>query len=131
MGFLAKVNDLVKNADWYNITEIEATLFFFQQDINCAQSKQICSESIKTNPEGDIEKLADQLTGLKISKQPTPTKLNCTNCGRAGNLTINFCTIRRLAKPSNVLEASGAKLNIIGTCDMYVKLKVIGKTKQL
>ena len=33
--------------------------------------------------------MADQLTGLKISKQPTPTKLNCTNCGRAGHLTSN------------------------------------------
>ena len=43
----------------------------------------------------------------------------------------NNITIRRLAKPRNVHEASGAKLNIIGTCDMYVKLKVIGKTKQL
>ena len=43
----------------------------------------------------------------------------------------NNLTIRRLAKPRNVHEASGAKLNIIGTCDMYVKLKVIGKTKQL
>merc|ERR1712055_622303 len=43
----------------------------------------------------------------------------------------NNLTIRRLAKPRNVHEASGAKLHIIGTCDMYVKLKVIGKTKQL
>ena len=43
----------------------------------------------------------------------------------------NNLTIRQLAKPRNVHEASGAKLDIIGTCDMYVKLKVIGKTKQL
>ena len=42
---------------------------------------------MKTNPEGNIEKLADQLTGLKISKKPTPIKPNCTNCGRVGHLT--------------------------------------------
>ena len=66
MGFLAKVNDLVKNADWFKISENKATLLIFQQGINCAQSNKICSEFIKTNSEGDIEKLADQLTGLKI-----------------------------------------------------------------
>ena len=33
--------------------------------------------------------MAEQLTGLKISKQPTPIKLNCTNCGRAGHLPGN------------------------------------------
>ena len=43
----------------------------------------------------------------------------------------NNLTIRRLAKPRNVHEASGAKLDIVGTCDMYVKLKVIRKTNQL
>ena len=45
---------------------------------------------------------------------------------RENNLTIN-----RLAKPRNIYEASGAKLDIIGSCDMYIKLKVLGKTKQL
>ena len=36
---LSKVNDLAKNADWYNITEIEAKLLIFQQGINCAHSR--------------------------------------------------------------------------------------------
>ena len=40
-------------------------------------------------------------------------------------------TIKRLDKPRNVHEASGAKLDIIGSCDMYIKLKVLGKTKHL
>ena len=43
----------------------------------------------------------------------------------------NNFTINRLAKPRNIYEASGAKLDIIGSCDMYIKLKVLGKTKQL
>ena len=43
----------------------------------------------------------------------------------------NKLTIRRLAKPRNVHEASGAKLDIIGTADMFVKIRVIGKTKKL
>ena len=90
VGFLAKVNDLVKNADWYNISENEATLLIFQQGINCAQSKKICSEFIKTKAERDVEKLADQLTGLKISNKPTPTKPNSTNCGRAGQSSMQI-----------------------------------------
>ena len=43
----------------------------------------------------------------------------------------NNLTIKRLDKPRNVHEASGAKLDIIGSCDMYIKLKVLGKTKHL
>ena len=43
----------------------------------------------------------------------------------------NKLTIRRLSKPRNVHEASGAKLDIIGTADMFVKIRAIGKTKQL
>ena len=43
----------------------------------------------------------------------------------------NKLTIRRLSKPRNVHEASGAKLDIIGTADMFVKIAAIGKTKKL
>ena len=43
----------------------------------------------------------------------------------------NKLTIRRLARPRNVHEASGAKLDIIGTADMFVKIRAIGKTKKL
>ena len=43
----------------------------------------------------------------------------------------NNLTIRRLARPRNVHEASGAKLDIIGTADMFVKLRAIGKIKKL
>ena len=35
-----------------------------------------------------IQRLADQLKGVKISKKPTSNK-NCTNCGRAGHLNRN------------------------------------------
>ena len=43
----------------------------------------------------------------------------------------NNLTITRLAKLRNIYEASGAKLDIIGSCDMYIKLKFLGKTKRL
>merc|ERR1712082_79689 len=43
----------------------------------------------------------------------------------------NKLTIRRLSKPRNVHEASGAKLDIIGTADRFVKIEPIGKTKKL
>ena len=45
---------------------------------------------------------------------------------RENNLTIN-----RLDKPRNIYEAFGAKLDIIGSCDIYIKLKVLGKTKKI
>jgi len=38
--FLDKVNDLVRNAHWSNISENEATLLVFQQGINCVKSKK-------------------------------------------------------------------------------------------
>ena len=38
LEFLDKVNDLVRNADWYNISENEATLLILQQGINCVKS---------------------------------------------------------------------------------------------
>ena len=41
----------------------------------------------------------------------------------------NKLTIRRLAGPRNVHIASGDKLDIIGTADMFVKIRAIGKTK--
>ena len=43
----------------------------------------------------------------------------------------NKLTIKKLSKPKNVHEASGAKLDIIGTADMFVKIEAIGKTKKL
>ena len=43
----------------------------------------------------------------------------------------NKLSIRRLSKPKYLHEASGAKLDIIGTADMFVKIRAIGKTKKL
>ena len=54
---------MVKNADWDNITQTDA--------------------------EGETEHFADQLTGLQISKQPPPSKLNCTSCGKVGHFPSN------------------------------------------
>ena len=50
--FLSKVDDMVKNADWDNITQTDATLLIFQQGVNCAQSKQICPKFIKPTRKG-------------------------------------------------------------------------------
>ena len=43
----------------------------------------------------------------------------------------NKLTIKRLSKPRNVHEASGNRLDIIGTSDMWVKIAAIGKMKKL
>ena len=43
----------------------------------------------------------------------------------------NKLKIKRLAKPKNIHEASGAKLDIIGSAKLFVKLASIGKTKKL
>ena len=43
---------------------------------------------MKECPEGDIQRLADQLKGVKASKKPK-SKDNCTNCGQEGHLNRN------------------------------------------
>ena len=43
----------------------------------------------------------------------------------------NRLTIKSLTKPRNVYEASGSRLDIIGTADMWVKIAAIGKMKKL
>ena len=86
--FLDKVNNLVKNSDWHNITEKEAVFMIFQKGVQCEKSRKVCSEFMKECPEGNIQKLADQLKGVKVSKKPKSND-NCTSCGKAGHLNIN------------------------------------------
>ena len=71
-----------------HISEKEAILMIFQKGVNCEKSRKVCSAFMKECPEGNIERLADQLKGVKISKKPTSNN-NCTNCGKAGHLNIN------------------------------------------
>ena len=79
--FLDKVNNLVMNSDWHSISEKEVILMIFQRGANCEKSRKVCSVFMKECPEGNIQKLADQLKGVKISKKPTSNK-NCTFCGK-------------------------------------------------
>ena len=43
----------------------------------------------------------------------------------------NRLTIKSLTKPRNVHEASGRRLDIIGTADMWIKIAAINKMKKL
>ena len=88
LEFLYKVQDLVTNSDWHNITEKEAVFMIFQKGVQCEKSRKVCSEFRKECPEGDIQRLADQLKGVKASKKQK-SKDNCTNCGQEGHLNIN------------------------------------------
>merc|ERR1712030_76250 len=87
--FLDKVHNLVINSDWHNITEKEAVLMIFQRGVHCEKSRKVCSEFMKECPEGNIQKLADQLKGVNISKKPTSND-NYTNCGKAGQTFLLF-----------------------------------------
>ena len=80
LEFLYKVQDLVNNSDWHNITEKEAVFMIFQKGVQCDKSRKVCSEFIKECPEGNIQRLADQLKGVKVSKKLNSTD-NCKNCG--------------------------------------------------
>ena len=86
--FLDKVHNFVINSDWHNITEKEAVFMIFQRGVQCDKSRKVCSEFMKECPEGNIQKLADQLKGVKASKKPKSND-NCTNCGQEGHLNIN------------------------------------------
>ena len=43
----------------------------------------------------------------------------------------NDLKISKLKNIRNIIEASGAKLNIVGQCEFYIKLSVLGKTKKV
>ena len=43
----------------------------------------------------------------------------------------NGLTINKLKTPRNIVEASGGKLDIVGSCELFVKLAVLGRTKRL
>ena len=58
--FLDKVNNLVMNSDWHNISEKEAILMIFQRGVTCEASRKVCSAFMKECPEGNIQRLADQ-----------------------------------------------------------------------
>ena len=60
----------------------------FQKGVQCDKSRKVCSEFMKECPEGNIQRLADQLKGVKASNKPK-SKDNCTNCGQQGHLKIN------------------------------------------
>merc|ERR1712055_693013 len=48
----------------------------------------IKAEFMKKYPEGDFQKVTDQLIGALTSEKPRP-KENCTNCGRKGHSDFN------------------------------------------
>ena len=39
----------------------------------------------------------------------------------------NGLTINKLKTPGNIVEASGGKLDIVGSCELFVKLTVLGR----
>merc|ERR1711888_580615 len=59
--FLEKINQLIQMADWQNISGIEAICLIFISGVTCENSRRICSNFINKTPEGDINKLCDQL----------------------------------------------------------------------
>ena len=61
----------------------------FQKGVQCEQSRKVCSQFRKECPEGDIQRLADQLKGVMASKKPKTKKDNCTTCGQEGHLNSN------------------------------------------
>ena len=86
--FLNQIQELVTSSDWYGISENEAICLFFNKGVRCNKSRKTCSEFMKKYPEGDFQKLTDQLIGALTSEKPRP-KENCTNCGRPGHSDFN------------------------------------------
>jgi len=88
LEFLNKIKVLVKSSDWYGISENEAICLFFEKGVRCSKIKNICYQFMEKHPEGDFQKLSDQLVGALTSEKPK-SKENCTNCGKRGHLEIN------------------------------------------
>ena len=77
---------MVKSSDWYGISENEAICLFFEKGVRCSKIKNICYQFMEKHPEGDFQKLSDQLVGALTSEKP---KSNCTNCGKRGHSESN------------------------------------------
>merc|ERR1712002_221119 len=86
--FLNQIQELVTSSDWYGILENEAICLFFKKGVKCNKSRNTCLEFMEKYPEGDFQKLTDQLIGALTSEKPRP-KENCTNCGRKGHSDYN------------------------------------------
>ena len=86
--FLNQIKELVTNSDWYGISENELICLFFNRGVRCYRSKNTCLKFMKNYPEGDFQKLTDQLIGALTSDKPR-SKENCTNCGRKGHSEFN------------------------------------------
>ena len=43
----------------------------------------------------------------------------------------NWLKVNKVKTPHNIVEASGGKLDIVGQCELFVKLAVLGRTKRL
>ena len=86
--FLSQIRELVKSSDWYGISENEAICLFFERGVRCSKSKNICYQFMEKHPEGDFQKLNDQLLGALTSEKPK-SKENCTNCGKKGHTQYN------------------------------------------
>merc|ERR1712215_614626 len=83
--FLEKVNQIIQIADWPNVSIVEATCLIFISGSNCEDSKKICNNFMSKTPEGDINKLREQLeVVMEISKRE-PEIENCTFCGKIGH----------------------------------------------
>ena len=83
--FLEKINQLMQMADWQNISGIEAICLIFISGVTCENSRRICSNFIKKTPEGDINKLRDQLEVVNEISKREPEVENCTICGKIGH----------------------------------------------
>merc|ERR1712215_632080 len=85
LEFLEKINQIIQMADWQNISIIEATCLIFISGSICEDSKQICSKFMTKTPEGDVNKLREQLEVVMEVSKKVPEIENCTFCGKIGH----------------------------------------------
>merc|ERR1711895_316371 len=53
--------------------------------VTCENSRRICSNFMKKSPEGDINKLCDQLEVVNEISKREPEAENCITCGKIGH----------------------------------------------
>ena len=68
--FLNQIKELVTSSDWYGISENEAICLFFKKGVRCNKSRNTCLEFMKKYPEGDFQKLTDQLGSVQELRNP-------------------------------------------------------------
>ena len=86
LDYLKELTQLIRSADWANLTPETAICHFFKKGVKCKDSQEICVKFLEEGG-GDLNQLRDELKKLK--KKETSANRVCKKCQMWGHDEIN------------------------------------------